>query len=286
MLKWKAVINDSINAYAIIHLRRASRQATDRIKKEIRRRILSPASNPPNNAPRLDGHAEELVTFHREGFRLSEGEPLTEAYIKRTKGSYRHYILHFGHCLRRQEDLEREWNATHSPKTKIKLKKRFPLPFFTIEKAKSLQIDKKGLYFIINEFRNTGGNLGANHPPIPRGHNAFDHGLYCKWVRYLFYVDKVIDGTKMFKFSGVGTTTNAVSVSLHYNKPEWDEDVSLRQSIMALNLTPRCNDEDDDTVEDESYNPFIDPFIEGNATHFIFLFWYHLRVLNLIPFFH
>ena len=278
MLKWKAVINDSIDAYAIIHLRRASRKATDRIKKELRRQIFSPASNPPNNAPQLDGHAIELVTFHRQGFLLSEDQrPLTEYYIKNTKGSYRHYILHFGHCLHRQENLEREWNATHSPKRKIKLKKRFPLPFFTIEKSKSLQIDKKGLYFIINEFRKTGGDFGANHPPIPRGHNAFDRGLYCEWIKYLFYIDKLIYGTKMFKFSGVGITTNAVSASLHYNKPEWDEDVSLHQSIMALNLTPCCkDDEDEDTVEDESYNPFI----EGNSIHSL-LFWYHLVVLNL-----
>ena len=272
--KCKAVINDSINTYAIIHLRRASRQATDRIKKEIRRQILSPASNPPNNAPQLDGHAIELVTFHRQGFRLREGRPLTETYIKQTKGMFRHYILHFGQCLRRQEDLEREWNATHSPKRRIKLKKRFPLPFFTIEKSKSLQIDKKGLYFIINEFRKTGGNLGANHPPIPTGHNAFNRGLYCEWIMYLFNIKKIMDGTKMFKFSGVGITTNAVSASVHYTKPEWDEDASLHQSIMALNLTPRCkDDEDEDTVEDESYNPFT----KGNAIHFL-LFWYLLCV--------
>ena len=264
--KCKAVINDSINTYAIIHLRRASRQATDRIKKEIRRQIYSPASNPPNNAPQLDGHAIELVTFHRQGFRLSEGRPLTEYYIKQTKGDYRHYILHFGHCLRRQEDLEREWNATHSPKRRIKLKKRFPLPFFTIEKAKSLQIDKKGLYFIIYEFHKAGCSFGANHPPIPRGgHSVFNCGLYREWIKYLFYVEKIMDGTKMFKYSGVAITTNAVSASVHYTKPEWDEDTSLHQSVMALNLTPRCIDEDDDTIADESFNPFN----EGNAIHFL-----------------
>ena len=109
MLKWKAVINDSIDTYATIHLRRASRQATDRIKKEIHRQFFSPASNPPNK----------------------------------------------------------------------------------------------------------GGNLGANHPPIPRGHNAFNRGLYCEWIKYLFYIEKIIDGTKMFKFSGIGITTNAVSASIH-----------------------------------------------------------------------
>ena len=162
------------------------------------------------------------------------------------------------------------------PQEEDQAQKEVSSPLLHHREAKSLQIDKKGLYFIINEFRNTGGNLGANHPPIPRGHNAFDHGLYCEWIKYLFCIEKIIDGTKMFKFSGVGITTNAVSASVHYNKPEWDEDASLHQSIMALNLTPRCKDEDEDTVEDESYNPFI----EGNATHFL-LFWYHLRVLNL-----
>ena len=122
-----------------------------------------------------------------------------------------HFILHFGHCLCRQEDLEREWNATHSPKRKIKLKKRFPLPFFIIEKAKSLQIDKKGLYFIINEFCRTGGNLGANHSPILSDHNAFNHGLYCEWVKYFFYIEKIMDGTKMFKFSGIGHSVVALN---------------------------------------------------------------------------
>ena len=36
MKKWTAVINDSIDTHATIHLCRASRQATDHIKKEIR----------------------------------------------------------------------------------------------------------------------------------------------------------------------------------------------------------------------------------------------------------
>ena len=113
-------------------------------------------------------------------------------------------------------------------------------------------------------------------PPIPSGHNAFNfnRGLYCEWIKYLFSIKKIIDGTKMFKFSGIGITTNAVSASVHHNKPEWDEDVSLHQSIMALNLMTYCKqDEDDDTVEDESYNPFT----KGNAIHFL-LFWYLLCV--------
>ena len=274
ILKIRAVINDSINAYAIIHLRRASRQVTDRIKKEIRRRIYSPGSNPPNNAPQLDDQAMEVVTFHRQGFRLRENQPLTEYYIQQTKGNIRHYILHFGQCLRRQEDLERGWNATHSPKRKIKLKKRFPLPFFTIEKTKSLQIDKKGLYFIIHEFCNSAGILGDNHPPIPGGHNAMNHGLYCEWIKYLFNIKKIMDGSKMFKFSGVGITTNAVSASVHYTKPEWDdtdEDASLQHSIMQHSVlalkrfTPRSKDEDDDTTKDESFNPNN----EGNSIHFL-----------------
>ena len=157
--KWRAVINDSIDAHARIHLQDAPDQVVVRTKYEIRRQILSPASARPNTAPNLDQTSLELVGFHRQGFRCEGNLPLTDFYIENNEDLYRHFILHYGHCLRRQENLENEWNNNHHPTDRIGLKKRIPLPFFNNGSRKSLQIDKKGLYWILSEYERAGGNL-------------------------------------------------------------------------------------------------------------------------------
>jgi hypothetical protein len=163
--KWKAFINDSIDTYIKIHRRDASDQLCRRTMMELRRQILTPAKPRPNTAPQLDEHAEELVIFHRQGFRLEGDEPLTDDTIADGKDKYHHYILHFGHCLRREEALESAHNDIHPPKYHIHLKKRMPLPFFGIGSRKSVQIDKKGMFWILKEFGKAGGQL--HHPDAP-----------------------------------------------------------------------------------------------------------------------
>jgi hypothetical protein len=99
--KWKAVIKDSIDAFGIINLRNVSKQQKYRIKNEIRRRIFTPASDPPNNAPDLSRYegAIDLVQFHRDGFLLEGNQVLDKNYINVNKANFRHFILHYGYCL-------------------------------------------------------------------------------------------------------------------------------------------------------------------------------------------
>ena len=122
--KWGAVINDSIDAFARVHLdSHAPEHVVNRTKNEIRRQILSPASARPNTAPILDHIALELVRFHRQGFRRDGNLLLTNFYIDNNEALYHHFVLHYGHCLRRQENLENEWNNNHHPTDHIGLKK-------------------------------------------------------------------------------------------------------------------------------------------------------------------
>jgi hypothetical protein len=262
ILKWKAVINDSISAYASIHLRQASKQVLYRTAKEIRRQIFTPAKARPNTAPNLDDIADELVTFHRRGFQVREGVPLNEIYIKNTKGSYRHYILHFGYCLRRQEDQEANFNAPRQPHEHIHLTKKLPLPFVNVGKRNSIHIDKKGLYFILSEYRRSDVNFEANHlnhPFLPTQYNSFNQLHYCRWMKYLFRISKIVDGSKIFKQAGVGLTTNAVSASVHFI-PNVTEDEELLLSIGNLSLAPREVADDKSSVDDSADVTYIPAF--------------------------
>jgi len=263
ILKWKSVINDSIDAYAIIHLRQASKQVISRTIKEIRRQIFTPGKARANTAPNLDVNAVELVTFHRRGFKMTPGVPLNELYIKNTKGGYRHYILHFGHCLRRQEDQEANFNAQHQPREHIHLTKKLPLPFVNVRKRNSIHIDKKGLYFILSEYRRSDVNFEANHPNhpfLPTQYNSFNQLHYCKWMKYLFRISKILDGSKIFKQAGVGLTTNAISASVHFIS-NLTEDEELLISIGNLSLAPREVADDKSSVDDSAdvtFNPAFD----------------------------
>ncbi len=109
--KWSVVIKDSINAFARVVLQEdptLSDQQVEHIKKEIHRQILSLASEPPNTAPDLQPNELELVHFHCQGFHCAEGVPLNKWYISNAEkqGLYHHFVLHYGYCLRWQENLE------------------------------------------------------------------------------------------------------------------------------------------------------------------------------------
>ena len=156
--------------------------------------------------------------------------------------------------------METEWNNNHHPTDQIGLKKRMPLPFFKIGSRKSVQIDKKGLFWLLREYERAGGNLHhVGAPPMPSEYNSFKAIHYRRWVKFIFCIDKVLDGRKIFKPDGVGITTSGVSASIHYyiprpqpldnrNVPDPDPDEeSLLQSIGQLSLNPP----DEDVVDME-----------------------------------
>ncbi len=256
--KWnKAVINESIEAFGLIHLRNIGSQARRRIKKEIRRQLFNPGSDVPNNAPQLNHNAHELITFHRQGFLLQDNQVLNQQYINFSKENFHFFILHYGHCLRRQDNLERAWNETHLPRDHIRLKKRMPLPFFRKQQRKSVKIDKKGLYFILSEYRksvrtseknpNPNFQFPRKAPKFPTKAGNFNRELFGKWMRFLFRIDKVLDGTKQMRRMGVAMYTNAVCASILYPKDP-DEDKELLDSIRYLSLLPLHDDRVDDEV--------------------------------------
>jgi hypothetical protein len=158
--KWKAFINDSIKTYLKMHKQDATKQHQNCTKWELWRRICSPSTKPrPNTAPNLDQDALELVEFHCRGFGVwNTDQHVTRGFINASLDSC--FILHFGHCMWREENLENEWNVEGiAYDDQVFVKKRLPLPFFSIGSRKAVQIDKKGMYWILKEFGRSGGNL-------------------------------------------------------------------------------------------------------------------------------
>jgi hypothetical protein len=249
--KWKAVIKHSVDAYGIVHLRHVSKQLRYRIKNEIRRRIFTPASDPPNNTPDLARYvgAVDLVQFHRNGFLLVDDQVLDKRYINANEESFRFFILHYGFCLRRQENLELEWNDAH-PTVQIGLKKCLPMPFYKKQQRKSVYIDKLGLYHILKAYRlavrsdpdhpNPDFQFPILAPHFPTISKKFNCQLYSDWMRFLFRINKLLDGKKEFKTTGVGMTTNAVCASVLYKIPHdtTEEDKELLRCIELLSFSP------------------------------------------------
>ncbi len=191
--KWKVVVKDSVDAFGICNLCHATKQLRYQIKNEIRRQIFTPASDPPNNAPDLTRYedAVELVQFHRNGFHLADDQVLDKRYINKNKANICYFILHFGYCLQRQENLEQTWNDNH-PFNQISLKKRLPLPFDKRQQRKLVYIDKKELYFILCEYLQA---VRTNHdnpnpdfeflilaPEIPTAYRRFTAELFEDWM--------------------------------------------------------------------------------------------------------
>ena len=260
--KWKAVVKDSIKAYGLMHLRNVTSQTRRRVKREISRRIFSPGSNVPNNQPQLDQHAHDLIAFHRQGFLLNnDTQALNQHYINQSKGNFHYFILHFGHCLRRQENLERTWNEMHLLHDHIHLKKQMPLPIFCKQQRKSVKIDIKGLYYILSEYRKAVRLSNEypipnfqfeNGPDFPGGQRAFckEKSLFEEWMHYLFRINKVLGGSKKkLRPNGVAMYTNAVSASVLYIRPQDEKDnIELLQCIDKLSLVPIADDHENEEL--------------------------------------
>jgi hypothetical protein len=109
--------------------------------------------------------------------------------------------------------MENEWNANHLPAERIGLTKRTPLPFYKSGTRKSVQIDQKGLYYILRSYVRAGGDLIHDGAPwFPNQYNSFQP-YYSQWVRYIFDIDALMDGRKWFKPDKVGITTSGVRAS-------------------------------------------------------------------------
>jgi hypothetical protein len=145
-----------------------------------------------------------------------------------------------------------------------------PLPFFTIEKNKSMKIDKKGFYWILSEYRKAARQLNLElhgGPTWTNGYNKFKADDYYQWMHYMFRMNKILDGRKSFRAEGVGIMTNAVKASVLYITPrppvpdpvEVEEEESLLQSIQQLSLSPPDDDDDIiDVVDDIGYVDIVD----------------------------
>jgi len=213
--KWRAVVNDSIQSFKQIH----DLDAKSDLLKEIKRLIFNPSSS-PSTIP-LHPLTEEtwaLVDFHRHGFHLHDTEAsLDDAYF-RNEELYHHHVFHFGKCLERQCELEQ----MHG----LDLKKRLPLPMCAMGQRNSIQIDKKGLYWILCELKKRCGASGRYRGHLPfqlfqtleKQQAMFTSISYKQWIHRLFHINDLLSRGKFFLDKGVGLTTDGVQVSIHYSK--------------------------------------------------------------------
>jgi hypothetical protein len=257
--KWEAFIEDSIKTYLRMFMQDATEQRRNRTKWELRRQICSPTKPRPNTAPNLDQNALDLVEFHRQGFGVwGTDQHITRGFINASLGEHHsRYILHFGHCMWREENMENEWNVEGiAHDDRIFVKKRLPLPFFSIGSRKAIQIDKRGMYWILKEFGRSGGNLhGVGAPTWSTQLHKFTAVNYRQWMRYMFRVDEILE-SKPFKERGVGITTNAVCASVHFiaSIVESDDEEEMHRSVQALSLSSddaETNGNSDSTDADE-----------------------------------
>ncbi len=134
--------------------------------------------------------------------------------IERFFSNYHHFVFHNGKCLERQCELE----VIH----KLELKKRLPLPMFSMGNCVSLQIDLNGLYYILKEYENCHCSFNTlhEHPflQLPTARRRWERKHFDFWIAYLFCIHEVIHGSKTFHKQGVILTADAVQVSIHYMK--------------------------------------------------------------------
>jgi hypothetical protein len=213
--KWRSVINESIKTYGMTH----DLNSHDPMLKEIKRQIYNPSRQAPATAPEtLPNDAIDLIEFHRNGFCMDDNDnsPLNDEYFENRK-LYHHFVFHFGRCLERQCELEvihgREFKKVH------------PLPMFGMGNCVSLQIDKKGMYYILREFERyhrAHGSLDLYQQLfaycLPTSKSSFTVEMFAAWVDQLFRIEEVVNGKKQFHNKGVILTTDAVQVSVHYMK--------------------------------------------------------------------
>ena len=135
-------INDSITSFKIIN----GLDKYSNTPKEIKRLIFNPTRQPLSGAPQpLTLDAWELIEFHRRGFGVyGTDASLDDVYFQDSE-LYPQHVFHFGKCLERQCELEQLY--------KQPFKKRMPLPMSSMGTRSHIQIDKKGLYWILREMK-------------------------------------------------------------------------------------------------------------------------------------
>lgn len=126
-------------------------------------------------------------------------------------------------------------------------KKAHPQPMFEMGSHVSLQIYKKGLYYILKEFEMYHCEQGTF---LHFYHNLFEHslpkslkklpiGMFASWVNRLFYIGgEVVYGTKTFHNEGVIHTTYAVQVSVYYMKCIFPNPMQKRRSLPIQGHSP------------------------------------------------
>ena len=284
--KFKAVVNDSIKALTRTHLSGLSQRSQRAQVNEIKRRIFFPYRPQPNPPIALTAQANELVVFHREGFKLGPNVALNKLYIKTHENLYPDFIVHYTRCLQRMLEL-----SSNFPE--VPLKMRSSTPIFSPGQRASVSMDKKNFYYILRNYLNDGNQLPAEYidnnnvrratPALPSHIRHYTPEIFGQHLRALFDLDSVIRGpSKSFESKGVVLTTNGVSASVHYT-PTTNEDESDDESeeeilngIIQLSLTPPEEEDDDDDVSMEDIDDDMDDDEEdGDSTavrHIVYVF--------------
>jgi hypothetical protein len=150
--KWLSVICNSINAHLDIHYSNPSITKIFRknIFTMISKCITRPKDQTEREYVRLNNTNKEVIKFHRDGFGIEDDEWVNEIYFEQvvTKTMpITKVITHFANCLHRQCQLElNEFGGENC------LKKQFALPMFQMGKRISINIDKKGCYFLVRQY--------------------------------------------------------------------------------------------------------------------------------------
>ena len=230
-----------------------SRRFRQRVMKETRRRIFNPSRPAAADAPVLDQALLDLVDFHRVGLHLQGQDTLYEDHLKR-ESLLHHFVTHLGQCLHRQCQLE----TAHS----ITVKKTLPLPMFGIGNRNSIELDKRGLYYILKDYQGAGGHTNRpNLPALPTAEKRMTSAMYFAWMKEMFNIDDVIKGSKVFASDGVGVTLDGVNASVHFIKldpngnvqsdDDEDDDYENLNNLHLLNLNEEDEEDEDDEDEED-----------------------------------
>ncbi len=181
--------------------------------------------------------AWELIEFHRRGFGVYDTNlSLDDAYFE-DQELYPQHVFHFGKCLERHCELEQLY--------KQPFKKQMPLPMSSMGTRNSIQIDKKGLYWITREMKKRYQVMGVY--PVQLSQTRFNNlvsqqvqftaAMYSDWIHRLFQIGNVVTGSKVFSDKGIGLTTDGVQVSVHYTKyvaPNPNDKKKAIRSVRAM----------------------------------------------------
>jgi hypothetical protein len=231
--KWYSVIKNSINTHLKIYHSELDRKEQKNMFNKIYKRITQPQPDESDDEY-LDEAALELLQFHRTGFGVENDGWVNDIFIEnklKTSKGITHLIQYFSQCLQLQCTSETVFFDGENC-----LRKQTALPEFCIGR-KSIQIDQKGLYYVVKQYMSDTGK--GNQFIVPGGANGFRVQLFVNWLKKLFNIGEHLDlkgirnSNKKFKWDGVVITTDGVKASLHYRVSNSNDNSVIDRSVKA-----------------------------------------------------